>query len=153
MELDFSDLKFEQTGMLWITLGVIVALLLFGVLGWYITPQGQVLSWTEWQVYRQHNQYRNELRVLTHHADRLAELMNKPPDPVRAQLVTEQMVRDLEQNVTLVALQDQEAALFYAGDAIMAWAMGTASKNEAINALDQANQTIERAFEQFRGDR
>jgi hypothetical protein len=147
MEIDFSDVKFQRQGFLIVGV-VILAALLMGILGWYLTPQGQVLTWTEWQVYKQHSQYQRELHVLTRHADRLAALLEKSPDPVRAQLVIEQMAHELETNVTLVTLSSQTTALSQAGSVVMQWALGSAPKDAALTALDTANQTIMRAIEQ-----
>ena len=149
MELDLSDLHINPQSGVWITLAAVLGVLLVGLLGWFVSPDGQLLTPTEWQVYKQHNQYQQELRTLTRHADRLAELLKMPPDPVRAQLVSEQMEHDLERNVNLAALADPESALLTAGDAMLTWSLGTASKNDAISALDMANQSIERAMDQI----
>lgn len=148
MEIDFSDIKFEQQGI-FIATGLIVVALLLGLLGWYTTPGGQVLTWTEWQVFKQHSQYQRELRTLTRHADRLAGLLEQPPDPVRAQLAVEQMVHDLDTHVTLAALGEQEAALISTGDLVLQWALGSAAKDAAIEHLAAANKTIEKAIAQI----
>ena len=149
MEIDFSDLSLNFHGErgLWIGLAVTLTALLLGILGWYITPEGQVLTPTEWQIYRQHSQYRRELGVLMRHADRLAGLLDASPDPVRAQLIVEQMGHDLDTDVNLVTLAEQENALLNAGNAVLAWSMGAAGKNDAINALAQANAAIEQALD------
>ena len=147
MEIDFSDLQIKRQGVL-ITGIVIAAAFLLGLLGWYLTPQGQVLTWTEWQVYKQHSQYQRELRILTRHADRLAALLENTPDPVRAQLVVEQMTRELDTDVTLVTLSSQTTALTQAGSAVLQWALGSTPQDAAVTALDTANQTIMRAIEQ-----
>ncbi|MEA3350390.1 MAG: hypothetical protein U9Q82_07210 [Chloroflexota bacterium] len=46
MELDFTEFEANERS-LWITLVVLVGMALLGALGWFITPDGQVLDWTE----------------------------------------------------------------------------------------------------------
>ena len=147
MEIDFSEVQIRERGTV-IATGLIVIALLLGLLGWYITPGGQVLTWTEWQVYKQHSQYTQELRILARHADRLAGLLEMSPDPVRAQLIVEQMYHDMETNVTLMSLGEQEVALINAGEAVLRWSLGSLDKNTAVEQLDAANRVIEKAINQ-----
>ena len=147
MEIDFSEVQIRERGTV-IATGLIVITLLLGLLGWYITPGGQVLTWTEWQVYKQHSQYTQELRILARHADQLAGLLEMSPDPVRAQLIVEQMYHDMETNVTLMSLGEQEAVLINAGEAVLRWSLGSLDKNTAVEQLDAANRVIEKAINQ-----
>ena len=73
MEIDFSDLKLSGNGT-WVTIAGLLAAILFGVLGWFVLPDGKVLSWTEWQVFKQQRTYQRELTRLTADADRLADV-------------------------------------------------------------------------------
>ena len=149
MEIDFTDLK--RSGKTnWITAVALLAAILLGLLGWFVLPEGNLLTWTEWQVFKQQRIYQQELRQLTADADRLADLLGDDfPDPVRGQLVVEQVLADLN-GITHPALQNQVAALLAANDAVYYWVLGTLSKDEAIMQLDQANQVLIRAIDRRR---
>ena len=146
MEIDFSDLKYSGNGT-WVTVTVLLAAILLGVIGWFVLPDGKVLSWNEWQVFKQQRLYQRELMRLTRDADRLAALLDENlPDPVRGQLVVEQVLGDL--NATShPALAHQVDALLAANDAIYFWVLGSVSKDEAIALLNEANQGILHAIE------
>jgi len=146
MEIDFSDLKYSGNGT-WVTVTVLLAAILLGVIGWFVLPDGKVLSWNEWQVFKQQRLYQRELMRLTRDADRLAALLDENlPDPVRGQLVVEQVLGDL--NATShPALAHQVDALLAANDAIYFWVLGSVSKDEAIALLNEANQEILHAIE------
>jgi len=141
MELDFTDLKLSHHGALYALVGLLTAIL-FGVLGWFVLPDGKVLTWTEWQVFKQQRLYQRELTRLTRDADRLAALLDEfIPDPVRGQLVVEQVLADLNAT-THPALKNQVDALLVANDAVYFWVLGTISKDEAIVLLYNANQVL-----------
>ena len=146
MEIDFTDLKLSGNGT-WVTIAGLLAAILLGALGWFVLPDGKVLSWTEWQVFKQQRLYQRELTRLTRDADRLADLLGEElPDPVRGQLVVEQVLADL--NATShPALAHQVDALLAANDAVYFWVLGSVSKDEAIALLDEANQGILHAIE------
>lgn len=148
MELDFSDFKLSGSGNgAWITgISLLVALLL-GVLGWFVLPEGKVLTWTEWQVFKQQRTYQRELVRLTADADRLAKLLDESiPEPVRSQLILESVLADLNAT-THSALKNQVDALLIANDAVYWWVLGSGSKNDAILLLDSANQGLLNAIE------
>ena len=148
MELDFSDFKLSGSGNgAWITgISLLVALLL-GVLGWFVLPEGKVLTWTEWQVFKQQRTYQRELVRLTADADRLAKLLDESiPEPVRSQLILESVLADLNAT-THSALKNQVDALLIANDAVYWWVLGSGSKNDAIRLLDTANQGLLNAIE------
>ena len=146
MELDFTDLKLSHHGALYALIGLLAAILL-GVIGWFVLPDGKVLTWTEWQVFKQQRLYQRELTRLTRDADRLADLLDENlPDPVRGQLVVEQVLADLNAT-THPALKNQVDTLLVANDAVYFWVLGTISEDEAIILLDKANQTLVHAVE------
>ena len=151
MEIDFTDLKLSSNGT-WVTVAGLLAAILMGLLGWFVLPDGKVLSWTEWQVFKQQRTYQRELTRLTRDADRLADLLGEDlPDPVRGQLVVEQVLANL--NATShPALAHQVDALLAANDAIYFWVLGSVSKDDAIALLDEANQGILHAIEAQRSD-
>jgi len=146
MEIDFSDLKLSHNSA-WVTVFGLLAAILLGVLGWFVLPDGKVLSWTEWQVFKQQRLYQRELTRLTRDADRLADLLGEDlPDPVRGQLIVEQVLADL--NATShPALANQVDALLAANDAVYFWVLGSVSKDEAIILLEEADQGILHAIE------
>ena len=146
MEIDFTDLKLSGYGT-WATVAGLLAAVLLGILGWFVLPDGKLLSWTEWQVFKQQRTYQRELTRLTRDADRLAALLDEYiPDPVRGQLVVEQVLADLNAT-THPALKNQVAALLAANDAVYFWVLGSVSKDEAIILLEEANQGILHAIE------
>ena len=149
MEIDFTDLKLSQSST-WATGVGLLAAILLGILGWFVLPDGKVLSWTEWQVFKQQRLYQRELTRLTRDADRLADLLGEDlPDPVRGQLVVEQVLSDLN-TTSHPALAHQVETLLAANDAVYFWVLGTVSKDEAITLLDEANQGILHAIEAHR---
>jgi len=146
MEIDFTDLKLSGNSA-WATVAGLLAAILLGLLGWFVLPDGKVLTWTEWQVFKQQRLYQRELTRLTRDADRLAALLDEYiPDPVRGQLVVEQVLANLNAT-THPALKNQVDALLVANDAVYFWVLGTISKDEAIVLLDDANQTLVYAVE------
>ena len=151
MELDFSEVKVKENSVL-IGLSITLAFLLLGGLGWYIQPE-RLLTWTEWQVFKQHSQYQQELQALTRQADRLAELLELPPDPVRAQIAVEQLYAVMNRDVNLGALAEPEEALLTAGDLLLQWSLGAAGKDTVIEPLDTAQTLIVRAIEQGQDER
>jgi hypothetical protein len=144
MEIDLSACKVQKRSGL-VVIAILISLVGLGLLGWYITPDGKVLTWTEWQVYKQHIAYQQGLRILTRDSDRLATLLAAPPDPVRAQLEVEQVYSDLD-GIELVALQEQVYALSSAADEIVLWALGMSDPQIAIYLLDEANQALAKAI-------
>ena len=148
MELDFTNLKISGTGnTAWISAISLLVALLLGVLGWFVLPEGKVLTWTEWQVFKQQRTYQRELVRLTADADRLAKLLDESiPEPVRSQLILESVLADLNAT-THSALKNQVDALLIANDAVYWWVLGSGSKNDAILLLDSANQGLLNAIE------
>ena len=148
MELDFTNLKISGTGnTAWISAISLLTAVLLGVLGWFVLPEGKVLTWTEWQVFKQQRTYQRELSRLTDDADRLAKLLDESiPEPVRSQLVLERVLADLNAT-THPALKNQVDAMLLANDAVYWWALGSGSKNDAIRLLDTANQGLLIAIE------
>ena len=51
MELDFTEFNLSGSGTgnsAWISVIGLLTAVLFGVLGWFVLPEGKVLTWTEW---------------------------------------------------------------------------------------------------------
>jgi len=143
MEIDLSGLAIHKRS-LFLGLVILGILILLALLGWYILSDGRVLSWTEWQVFKQEYAYQCQLNTLTSGFDDLSELLAAPPDPVRASLVTEQIRGEMD-TITIPALADQRGNLLNASDAIEAWALGVTSKDTAVKALKGASKALNRA--------
>lgn len=154
MELDFTDLKLSNRSAFTATM-VAIALVLVAILGRWLTPvdadsQSRVLTWTEWLVFKQHRAYRSDVRILTSNANRLADLLDEEPDPVRVQLVVEQVGRNLEK-VDHPALDAQRERVLIAAEQILTWSLGPGDKDTATTALDEAIQSIQQAIRAYEG--
>jgi len=144
MVIDFTGLNVQKRTLL-ISTASLAMLLILGLVGWILLPD-RVLTWTEWQVIQQSLAYNQEIRLLTRNADRLADLLQGSPDPVRAQLVMEKVHRHLHQ-MELASLEIPRDALATAADAAYSWSLGTVEKGAAVAALQEANQSIQKAIE------
>ncbi len=136
MELDLSDYHWPL-----IALAAILLLAGLGWLGYVYTPAGDMLlTWTEWQVLKARSAYLGELGELQAAADTLANLVNAPPDPVRAQLAAESIQRLASEGQP--ALQYQREKLALAAQAVSDWAAGAVDRETARQALDDAIQAL-----------
>ncbi|MEA3350389.1 MAG: hypothetical protein U9Q82_07205 [Chloroflexota bacterium] len=99
-------------------------------------------------MFKQHKAYVHDVKILTSNADRLAQLLDAQPDPVRGQLVTEQIYRNVGK-ISHPSLMHQRDTMLAAADAALYWTLGTSGKDRAVAALDQANQTITKAIEAY----
>ncbi len=141
------EVEFPRTHrFIWVGFALL-SIFLLGGLGYHFTPliegEAQVLTWTEWQVTQAARRYTAELQRLQQDADRLAELLNRPPDPVRAQLEAESLAQELADGEP--ALQHPRELLLESALTIQDWAVGVAEQKTAINALKQAVTALENA--------
>ncbi len=127
----------------------LTVLVILGALGWWILPN-RVLTWTEWQVIRQRAAYTHELRTLTDAADLLIPLLEGSPDPVRGSLVAERVRVGLD-DVTLYSLSTSRQALLNAADAVEAWSLGAAEREDVVSALMDAQDELAKAIELIDG--
>lgn len=136
IEIDWKGLS-----SLWIGAAA-VAIILLGVLGWMVTPEGdKVLTWEEWQIYRSRQAYQREMKELQKACDEMTELVNKPLDPLRALTVADRLTRTLEKQ-TQAALEPQRTAALEAVSALRRWAQGE-SREAAVSALENAIRKVE----------
>ncbi|NUM44038.1 MAG: hypothetical protein HUU38_04970 [Anaerolineales bacterium] len=142
VEVEFS----RAHRFVWVSFALL-SIFLLGGLGYHFTPiiegEAQVLTWAEWQVTQAVRQYTAELQRLQRDADRLAELLNRPPDPVRAQLEAENLTQELADGEP--ALQHPRELLLEAALTIQDWAVGVAERKVAVNALKQVVTALENA--------
>ena len=77
-------------------IATVIALILLGVLGWLVTPEGgKVLTWQEWQLRKAEQAYRRELQDLQKTCDEMAALLEKPLDPLRVQVAADRILNEV----------------------------------------------------------
>ncbi len=137
------EIEWKGLSALWIG-AIVAAVVLLGVLGRAVTPEGgRVLTWEEWQIYRARQEYRRELQELQQACDEMAELLNRPLDPLRVLTVTDRLNRTLEKQ-RQEALQPQREAVREAVSALRGWAQGD-RRDTAVSALEEAIRLLEEA--------
>ncbi|GAP06142.1 hypothetical protein ATHL_00988 [Anaerolinea thermolimosa] len=137
------EIEWKGLSSLWIGAAVVVIILL-GVLGWMVTPEGgKVLTWEEWQIYRSRREYRRELTELQKACDEMSALLNKPLDPLRVLTVADRLTGTLEKQKQ-AALDGQRTAVLDAVSALRRWAQGD-SREAAVSALENAIRKVEGA--------
>jgi hypothetical protein len=118
----------EQAGGL--TLVLLVALFLIGFFGRTFTPASNtVLSWSEWEIVKIEKEYQKQLSTYQQYADSLSQLINQSPDPVRAQVVSDQVLQNTATGMG--ALERPRLGLQEAARAVWLWAVGAGSLNTA----------------------
>ena len=143
IEIDLKELKPSNLVLILGLLGLIV----LGVVGYTVTPQGnRLLTWEDWQVRKAQVTYRREVGVLQTAVERLAQMVNREtPDPLRAQIVAERVLRDLD-GVTLEMLTPTRQAVADAALAVQMWAVG-GEWTTAREAVERAAQAVAEAGE------
>lgn len=137
------EIEWKGLSSLWIGV-VVVMVILLGVLGWMVTPEGgKVLTWEEWQIYRSKHEYRRELKELQKACDEMSALLQQPLDPLRVLTVTDRLTRALGKQ-TQAALASPRTAVQEAVLCLRRWAQGE-SREAAVNALENAIRKVEEA--------
>ncbi len=140
MEIDLSHVR--KDGVLYGLVGVL-ALFLLALLGRAYTPaDGRLLTWQEWQVRKLQQAYRAERLLLLEDVHRLAELLAGEPDPARAQVVVQDVRRDLLDG-RVEALVDERALVADAAQAVLDWASGVGDVNGAVSAVETALEALD----------
>ena len=139
MEIDFSETKVNVTLLLSLV-SAVLTLFLLCALGRYVLPD-RVLSWRAWQILNQRAAYRRQVTLLQEHADRLTILINQEQiDPIHAQLVSEDLVRELN-TVTIPPLETACQALLETSQGIVDWSLGN-PKGPIVASQQWTNQLI-----------
>jgi hypothetical protein len=113
-------------------------------LGRSLTPAGdRVLSWSEWKILLAHRAYAKELAQLQQDVQVLSGLVSQSPDPVRAQVVCDRILAQAQAGEPALAVSRE--ALSSASSAVEQWAIGAATHDEALTALQAAIQAIQAA--------
>jgi hypothetical protein len=129
---------------------ILLLIALFAVVGFTITPQvnngkgKDVMSWQDWEIMKKRSIFRDELAHIKAQADTLSSVITAVPDPVKIQLVTDNVLIELS-NIQSSALIGAKQSMTDATRVIRGWSMGTASRDEARQALDGAIFEIRRA--------
>ncbi len=132
----------ERAGGL--VLALLAALFLIGFLGRAFTPTSNtVLSWSEWQIIKIEKTYEQQLSTYQQYAESLSQLINGTPDPVRAQVVSDQIVQNTASGLS--ALERPRLGLQEAASAVRQWAVGAGSIDTAQASLNSAIQLIQAA--------
>ncbi len=127
-----------------LVLVLLVALFLIGFLGKAFTPASNtVLSWSEWQIIKVEKEYEQQLSTYQQYAESLSELINETPDPVRAQVVSDQILQNTATGLS--ALERPRLGLQEAARAVRQWAIGAGSLDTAQASLNTAIQRIQAA--------
>jgi hypothetical protein len=145
IEVDLNGLKLSN----WIAIAIALVLVILGVVGYRVTPEGnRILTWEDWQVRQAHLEYRREVGVLQGALDRLAQVVNRTPDPLRAQMTADRVLRDLDA-VRLAVLEPAKGAVGEAALAVRAWALG-GEREAAVQAVARAVEVVQQAAEGVR---
>jgi hypothetical protein len=136
MELDLSTHR--------PVLFVLTAILLLvgtAALGRALLPSAdRLLTLSEWQVLKASRAYQLELQHLQASAENLAALLNARPDPVRAQLLAEDIARLASQGQPALVYPREKLVL--AAQAVSDWAVGAIDRESAMQALQDAEQAL-----------
>lgn len=140
------ELEFEHNGLwLLIVLAVIGALVGLGALGRAMTPNPpHVLTWSDWRFMAVQREYRRELAALREDGQTLAALVKGRPS-IETAWKAEEILKRVQDDEGLPVLKGRREAVAAAAQAVMDWASGTASKEQAV-------QTVNHALEQLQGE-
>jgi hypothetical protein len=145
IEVDLNGLKVSNLAII----ALAAVLVILGVVGYRVTPEGnRILTWEDWQVRKAHLEYRREVGVLQSALDRLAQVVNRTPDPLRAQMTADRVLRDLDE-VRLAVLEPARGAVGEAALAVRAWALG-GEREAAVQAVAHAVEVVQQAAEEVK---
>ncbi len=136
MEIEIDAREFSVVA----TIVAVIALILLGVLGWLFTPEGKVLTYSEWQIRKAERAYRQELRQLQKTCEEMTALLDKPLDPLRVQVAADRILNEMAKGGQAV-LQPQREAVAAAAQALRNWAMGD-NRERAVEAVAEASRRV-----------
>ena len=139
MEIEL-DLK-ERWWVVFLPIAVVLIVSLI-LIGRSVTPAGDaVLTTTEWEHRKAERIHQVELAALRGASEELAEILNRPPDAVRANMAATKLVQTFSDGVASLELQRE--SLLYAGEQIRAWGMAAGTRDDAEDALLRAVDLLE----------
>lgn len=152
MEIELTGLKRIFHQRIWIAVLLLIPVLLgLGWLGAGYTAADKagypvVLSWSEWQIVQARQVYATEQEALRREVESLADMLNQEPDPVRAQITAERIVRAYSKGQA--ALTYQRELLINAAGAVQDWSVRALPLNQAQAAMQLAINALGAGGEQ-----
>ena len=137
------ELEFKHDG-LWLFVAVAAAAMLIGLgaLGRVVTPQPpHVLTWSDWRFLAVQREYRRELAALREDGRTLAALVKGRPS-VETAWKAEEILKRLQGDEGLPVLNRRRQAVAAAAQAVVAWASGTATRQQAVKAVNHALERL-----------
>jgi hypothetical protein len=123
---------------------IVVLLVLLILLGRSVTPAGDaVLTTAEWEHRKAERIHQVELAALRGASEELVEILNGPPDAVRANLTASRLAQIFGDGVA--SLELQRKALLVAAERVRAWGMAAGTRDDAEGALLRAIELLEAA--------
>ena len=154
MEIDLEGFEIDlgDRGYLGLLMLLAIGAMLVGIayLGSTITPPDSphLISWADIQVLRMEKAYHEELGSLQQSLETMTLMINAQPDPVRAQVVADEIIL-LVNRSELQALAPQRMQLLTAAEALRAWATGVADREFAVQEIEHAAELLERSDRGF----
>ena len=120
---------------------VIVLLFGLGAIGKPVTPYlsdgtARVMTWQDWHIIKAEKAYVIEIESLRGDADALIATLDANPDPVRTQLLVDEILRNTSDGVD--ALGMARLALAEAALSVRDWSTGILDRDSAVAALQIA---------------
>lgn len=144
MEIEVTGLDkilAKKNALLAAGLAFIGLLVIMAVIGRVYSPVNDggvpaVLTLSEWQILKAERAYQTELAELQRDVEQMASMLDRAPDPVRAQINAERIARKYAEGQPALAHHRQVVvtAAQWVGD----WAAGAALFNDARSAVEQA---------------
>jgi|WetSurMetagenome_2_1015567.scaffolds.fasta_scaffold44105_2 hypothetical protein len=106
------------------------------------TENGSVplLSWQDWQLAKAERLFESEREILRADVTAITALLNKNPDPVAAQLLTQRIEGHTSSGAPI--LLSARTALMGAAQALASWSAGALDRESAIVSLQAAIELL-----------
>ena len=130
----------------WVVFLPIVVVLIVSLIlvGRSVTPAGDaVLTTAEWEHRKAERIHQVELAALRDASEELVEILNRPPDAVRANLTASRLAQIFGDGVA--SLEIQRESLLVAAERVRAWGMAAGTREDAEDALLRAIEFLEAA--------
>ncbi len=148
--INTDEWKARRYPLILLMLLIAATLVGFVLLGRALTPEGgKVLTWSEWQVLLARRAYDREITRLEKDAAELVDLVNRPADPVLAQIVCSRIsAHTVDGEVSLTQVRAKIAA---AAGTVQQWAVGALSRDDALVAVDTTVQALQQLIDTTQG--
>jgi hypothetical protein len=102
--------------------------------------RARILTWSDWQEMKAQRAFRAERDRMRRDAEELAGILEARPDPVRAMLVRDRILKEAAMGHP--ALEQARRKLRAAAEAVAAWASGGTGREEAVRAVQEAVEAL-----------